>query len=262
MPSIDEPTLPDPASSATLVLVHGSNHGGWCWQRLTPLLEAAGHRVYTPTLTGLAERADELTREVGLSTHVADVAELIEAKDLEQVTLVGHSYAGAVVNGAAEVVADRIAQIVYLDAFLPRDGESVLDTEPPESREAFLKIAREQGDGWRLPPQQGFLDRWGLTDPADRSWVWEQLTDMPLLASTEPLSAPTAAARRLPRTFIDLVAPKNAGTVTATTRAREEGLEMLQIATGHDAMVTEPARLAELLEAIVAAKPHGAVGSD
>ena len=134
-----------------------------------------------------------------------------------------------------------------MDAFLPRDGESVLDTEPPQSREAFLTIARDQGDGWRLPPQQSFLDRWGLTDPADRKWVWENLTDMPLRASTEPLSAPRAVARSLPRTFIDLTAPKNAGTVPATERAREEGCEMLAIATGHDAMVTEPAELVELL---------------
>ncbi len=234
-------------SDSTFVLVHGSNHGGWCWERVIPLLEAAGHSVYAPTLTGLAERADELTQQVGLATHVADIIELFEREDLREVTLVGHSYAGAVITGVAEAVAERISRLIYLDAFLPRDGESVLDTEPPQSREAFLAIARDQGDGWRLPPQQSFLDRWGLTDPADRKWVWENLTDMPLLASTEPLSAPRDAARSLPRTFIDLTAPKNPGTVLASKRAREEGFKMLAIATGHDVMVTKPAKLAELL---------------
>ncbi|KLR60485.1 putative hydrolase or acyltransferase of alpha/beta superfamily [Actinobacteria bacterium IMCC26207] len=243
---MDHPAL-GASPGSTFVLVHGSNHGGWCWERVTPLLEAAGHSVYTPTLTGLAERADELTQRVGLATHVADITELFEREDLREVTLVGHSYAGAVITGAAEAVAERISRLIYLDAFLPRDGESVLDIEPPQSREAFLSIARDQGDGWRLPPQQSFLDRWGLTDPADRKWVWENLTDMPLLASTEPLSALRDAARSLPGTFIDLTAPKNAGTVPATERALEEGLKMLAIATGHDAMVTEPARLAELL---------------
>ena len=242
--------LRGPADGATFVLVHGSNHGGWCWGRVKPLLEAARHSVYAPTLTGLAERADELTPKVGLSTHVSDITELIEGEDLHGVTLVGHSYAGAVITGAAEIVGDRIGRLVYLDAFLPRDRESVLDTEPPESREAFLQIAREQGDGWRLPPQKSFLVRWGLTEPADREWVWANLTDMPLLASTEPLSAPTNAARSLPRTFIDLTAPKNAGTVLASERAREEGIEMLEIATGHDAMVSAPAQLAELLDEI------------
>ena len=166
--------------------------------------------------------------------------------------MVGHSYAGAVITGAAEFVGDRLSSLAYLDAFLPRDGESLMDLEPQESREAFLKIAREQGDGWRLPPQESFLDRWGLIDPADRKWVWENLTDMPIRASIEPLSAPTGSARKLPRTFIDLTSPKNPGTVTATERAREEGLEILEIATGHDAMVSAPAALAELLFRVIA----------
>ena len=249
-----DPQLADSAGEVTFVLVHGSNHGGWCWERVMPLLEAAGHSVYAPTLTGLAERAGELTEQVGLSTHVSDIAELIKGDDLRGVTLVGHSYAGAVIIGAAELVGDRIARLVYLDAFLPRDRESVLDTEPRQSREAFLEIAREQGDGWRLPPQKSFLDRWGLTDPADREWVWENLTDMPLLASTEPLSAPNNSARSLPSTFIDLTEPKHAGTVAATKRAREEGIEIREIATGHDAMVTEPVLLAQLLCEIVRSK--------
>ena len=133
-----------------------------------PLLEAAEHSVHAPTLTGLAERAGELTPEVGLSTHVDDVAGLLEAEDLRDVTLVGHSYAGAVITGVADRCPGRIARLVYLDAFLPGDGESVMDLEPPESRQAFFDVAREQGDGWKIPPQEAFLDRWGLTDPNDR----------------------------------------------------------------------------------------------
>ena len=215
-----------------------------------PLLEAAGHRVFAPTLTGLAERAAELTPQVGLSTHVEDVAGLLEAEGLRDVTLVGHSYAGAVITGVADRCPGRIAQLVYLDAFLPRHGESVMDMEPPDSRQAFLEIAREQGGGWKIPPQQAFLDRWGLTDPGDREWVWARLTAQPLLTCTEPLDAPDAAAGQLPRAFIDLTTPKNRALDPSTGRAREEGLEMLEIATGHDAMVTEPQRLAGMLAGI------------
>ena len=217
-----------------------------------PLLEAAGHVVYAPSLPGMAERAAELTPEVGLSTHVDDVVSLFDDEGLEGVILVGHSYAGAVITGVAELRPERIARLVYLDAFMPDDGESVMDMEPPESREAFLRVVREQGDGWRVVAQEEYLERWGVTDPADRDWVWPRLTDQPFLSCAEAVSAPNHVARRLPRTFIDLTSPKNAGLVPSTERARAEGVEMLEIETGHDAMVTEPERLAELLEEIVA----------
>ncbi len=235
-----------------IVLVHGSNHGGWCWQRVAPLLGAAGHVVLTPTLTGLGDRADQLTPAVGLSTHIADVVDLLEQQDLSDVLLVGHSYSGAVISGVAERCAGRIARMVYLDAFVLRDGEALLDIEPPASRQAFLEIAREQGDGWRLPAQKDWLDRWGLTDPDDRRWVWEQLTDMPLLASTEPAALAADAARSLPRSFLRLSDPQNPGLLPSIERARDEGCEMLEIKTGHDAMVSAPAELAELLEQLAA----------
>ncbi|MFM9127407.1 MAG: alpha/beta fold hydrolase [Solirubrobacterales bacterium] len=234
----------------TLVLIHGSNHGGWCWERVVPLLEGAGHEVFAPSLPGMAERAGELTPEAGLSTHVDDVVELLDGEDLQDVTLVGHSYAGAVITGVAELRPERIARLVYLDAFTPGDGESVMDMEPPASREAFERVVREQGDGWRVVAQEEYLERWGLTDPDDREWVWARLTDQPFLSCTEKVSAPGNVARQLPRTFIALTRPRNAGLAPSTERARSEGFEMLEIATGHDAMVTEPARLAEMLSEI------------
>lgn len=234
----------------TIVLVHGSNHGGWCWERVVPLLESAGYEVRTPTLKGLAERADELTPEVGLPDHVDDIVGLLEGEDLQSVVLVGHSAGGSVLPGVADRCEDRLKELVYLDAFVIDEGESLMDVEPPDSREAFMAIAREQGDGWRIPPQKQALERWGLDDPADREWVWERLTDMPLKVSTDPVEAPLGAVNRLPRTFIDLTDPKNPGVIPSTERARAEGMEMREIATGHDAMVTAPAELAGLLDEI------------
>ena len=217
---------------------------------MVPLLEAAGNTVYAPSLPGMAERADELTPAVGLTSHVDDVVELLDSEDLQDVTLVGHSYAGAVITGVAELRPERIARLVYLDAFTPDDGESVMDMEPEASREAFEQVVREQGDGWRVVAQEEYLERWGVTDPDDRAWVWPRLTDQPYLSCTEKVSAPNHVARELPRTFIDLTSPKNAGLLPSTERARSQGVEMLEIATGHDAMVTEPELLAQMLEEI------------
>src|SRR5262245_30634428 len=115
---------------ATYVLVHGGGHGGWCWQRLSPLLRAAGHEVYAPTLTGLGERAHLLTPDVDLDTHITDVTAVLEYEDLDDVILVGHSYGCMVITGVADRALDRVGQLVYLDGSRPHDGESLRDLAP------------------------------------------------------------------------------------------------------------------------------------
>ena len=121
------------ASSAhkpPFVLVHGAWHGGWSWRKLRPLLEAAGHAVFTPTLTGLGERRHLCSRDIGLATHIQDVANLIEFEELSNVILVGHSYAGMVITGVGSAAGSRVGRLVYLDAFLPDDGKSLNDYVP------------------------------------------------------------------------------------------------------------------------------------
>src|SRR5262245_14863398 len=127
---------------ATFVLVHGAWHGGWCWQRVSPLLRARGHEVFAPTLTGLGERSHLLTREIGLETHVADVVNAIRWEDLTDVVLCGHSYGGMVISGAADRMADRVRSLVYLDAFVPADGQSIFDFMTAERAEGFRDGAR------------------------------------------------------------------------------------------------------------------------
>src|ERR1700692_3113703 len=115
---------------AQFVLVHGEWCGGWCVQNVIPLLESAGHEVYAPTLTGLAERASELSPEIGLETHIQDIVGLLQENKLHGVTLVGHSYGGMVITGVVDAVPELIAHLVYFDTFVPRDGESMVGVVP------------------------------------------------------------------------------------------------------------------------------------
>src|ERR1700676_13173 len=157
------------ASMATFVLVHGAWHGGWCWQKVIPFLEAAGHEVYAPTLTGLAERASELSPDVGLDTHIQDVVGLLEEKNLNGVILVGHSYGGMVITDVVDQVPEHIAHLIYLDTFVPRDGDSMANISIIVT---WILKARTRGDGWRVDSKGDY----GVTTEPDRSWVLSKVT--------------------------------------------------------------------------------------
>src|SRR5687768_18076653 len=118
---------------ATFVLVHGAFVGGWCWRWVAPYLRGAGHDVYCPTLTGSGERVHLASPRVDLATHVEDVVNVLHYEDLRGVVLVGHSYGGMVITGAAERVSERLARLVYLDAFVPQDGQALADLLPPDA---------------------------------------------------------------------------------------------------------------------------------
>jgi pimeloyl-ACP methyl ester carboxylesterase len=157
---------------ATYVLVHGGGHGGWCYDRVAPLLRAAGHDVLTPTLSGLGERADLLGPDVDLDRHIDDVVEVLRADDLRDVILVGHSYGGMVVTGIADQAADRIGRLVYLDAANPTNNQSLVDVSGP-----IIEAVRPSGkvvDGVELVllPAPGAGAFYGVTDPADLAW-WD-----------------------------------------------------------------------------------------
>ena len=136
---------------ATYVLVHGAWHGGWCWNRVAPLLRDKGHDVYTPTLTGLGERVHLATPEVDLSTHVTDVVNVIEFEDLRNVVLMGHSYGGQVITGVAGAIPERIGQLVYLDASLPNDGESLSQLARASATAGSLRYRNRPSAASALP---------------------------------------------------------------------------------------------------------------
>jgi pimeloyl-ACP methyl ester carboxylesterase len=138
-------------SKMTYVLIHPAWFGGWCWKKLSPLLRAQGHEVFAPTLTGLGERAHLARPEVGLEIHVRDITNVIEYEDLHNVILVGNSSGGMVITGVADHMPERIARLVFLDAFVPMDGQSMLDVIPPDRRPALEAFVQKEGSGWLLP---------------------------------------------------------------------------------------------------------------
>jgi len=228
---------------SVFVLVHGAWHGGWAWQRVAPLLRAAGHEVHSPTLTGVSDRAHLLSPQVGLTTHVQDVVALIEAQDLRDVVLVGHSYAGQVVTGVAERVPERLARRVHLDAFVGDDGEAAIDLLPATTAGHYREAVAGPGFGWLIPVRS--LSILGIEEQSDIDWLTPRLTPHPWLAYTEPLTL-TGKADQVPGAFIECTAWMRVFTPHAE-RAAARGWPVHKIATGHEAMVTAPGELAGLL---------------
>jgi pimeloyl-ACP methyl ester carboxylesterase len=233
---------------ATFVLVHGSMHGGWCWRRVTPLLRAGGHEVYTPTLTGLGERIHLAHPTIDLTTHIQDVLGVLEYEDLHHVVLVGHSYGAMVITGVADRVPERIAHLVYLDGGMPADGQAVLDFFSPDARAARHARVEAQGEGWRLPPPTD-LAVWGITAADDAAWVRARVAPQPFKTFTQPLRLTNPAGFSGPKTLIACVAaPPARWRAEMIERVRAEpGWRYWELATGHDAMITAPRDLADLL---------------
>ncbi|RKE23452.1 alpha/beta fold hydrolase [Streptomyces sp. TLI_171] len=244
----------------TFVLVHGAWHSGRVWDRVTPLLARAGHRVLTPSLTGHGERQHLLGPHVGLDTHIADVVALLRDEDLTDVVLVGHSYAGMVVSGVTDQVPERIAALVHLDAMVPADGESVLDVLPATRH--LLDLAAATDTPWRIPPMLPAPDGptpaglFGVTDPADTAWLRTLLSDQSALCFRQPVRLANPAAAAVPRTHIHCVG----GAPEAVPRRPVPAVQpngapsrVWELRSGHDCMVIAPDRLAELLLRVTAA---------
>jgi pimeloyl-ACP methyl ester carboxylesterase len=232
---------------ATFVLVHGAWHGSWCWARVRHALADRGHAVFTPTLTGIGERSHLLSRDIDLQVHVEDVANLIRWEQLDEVILCGHSYGGCVISGVAEALPDRIAALVYLDAFLLENGECLHDLLPDEHRELQVSLANEHGQGWQVPPIPGEVFN---VNPIDRDWVDRQCTMQPLATFQQRIRL-TGAASRVPRNH-HIFASGWEGTPFGPSheRAKARGWTTSEIASGHDVMLDAPEALASELLAI------------
>jgi pimeloyl-ACP methyl ester carboxylesterase len=224
------------------VLIHGAWHGSWCWVRVRRLLTAAGHRVFTPTLTGVGERSHLLSRVVGLDTHIADVTNLMIWEDLRDIVLVGHSYGGVVVRHAADQMPDRIRSLVYLDAFVPENGKALFDYLPDHGK-ALRDLAVAHGDGWKVPPIPASVF---AVNAADSAWVDRQCTMRPL-ASIETPARISGACDAIANIGYILARGYDGHFGQFYAKAAERGWWREELACGHDVMLDMPNELTTLL---------------
>lgn len=235
-----------------IVLVHGAWHGGWCWEPVRPLLAAGGLRVFTPTLTGLGARAHLTSPVPSLDTHIEDVVRTIETEELDDVVLVGHSYAGMVVTGAADRLKSRIRRLVYLDAAVPADGQDFASAIPgitaeviEARRAAFRQLSP---DGVWLPPVPAAVV--GITDPVQAAWLQRRMTPHPLRTWLDPVRFSKGGHAGIPKTYVLATNPSSVQMgypVHAEVAKRGGEWTYREIACGHDMMVAKPEETARLL---------------
>jgi len=234
--------------SHTFVLVHGAWHGGWCWRRVADRLRGGGHAVFTPTLTGLGERAHLLRAGIGLTTHIADVVNAMKWERLTGVVLCGHSYGGFIISGVAEAMAPAIRSIVFLDAFVPRDGEAPQTLTSPAVQEG-VRAALQRGDVG-MPPRSA--EAFGVNQ-ADRAWVDSLCVPQPIATFTDKIALSGAAGRIVGKTYIRAANYANPGFDRALAAARADpSWRTYEVPCGHDVMVDMPDRLTEILLEVAA----------
>jgi pimeloyl-ACP methyl ester carboxylesterase len=233
---------------ATFLVAHGAWSSAWGWKKLRPLMRAAGHELWTPSYTGLGDRAHLAGPAVDLETHVRDVLGVFEMEDLRDVVLIGHSYGGMVATGVADRARERITQLVYLDAFVPQDGQSLFDLQPAQTRARMHDLARSAGDGWRIPPNPMPPD----TPQADVAWALPRRLPQPIKAFEQKLRV--SAQTPPPRSYIYCKRhpPDDVFRQFAERAQRESGWRYFELDASHNPHITMPQTLMELLEKIAA----------
>lgn len=252
-------THPTRASTATFVLVHGAWHGGWCWRFVSERLVARGHRVFAPTLTGQGERRHLLGAATSLDVAIADIENLIDAEELDDVVLVGHSYGGLVASGVADRKRDALRALVFLDSLLVENGQSAFDVLPRAVVDERLASVAASGQTLGIPVPDGLGGTGIPEDHPLAPWVRRRLTPHPLATYRTPLSLHHPVGNGLPCTYVHCANPSYDTLAPVRDRVRQKpgwGWETLD--SGHDAMVLDPDLLVALLERLAAAAPDRA----
>ncbi|HMJ43606.1 MAG TPA: alpha/beta fold hydrolase [Pseudolabrys sp.] len=232
---------------ATFLVCHGAWSAGWAWKKMHPLMAAAGHRLVTPTYTGLGERAHLANPSIDLETHIQDILNVIKYEDLRDIVLVGHSYGGMVATGVADRARDRVTGLIYIDAFVPDDGQSLLDLN--ETARPRMQELAKSGDGWRVPPNPTPPD----TPPADVEWLTERRVHMPIKCFEMKLKM-HGGALTLPRSYIyaTRITPADTFGPFAVGAKADPAWRYHEIDASHSPNVTAPDALMTLLQRIAA----------
>jgi pimeloyl-ACP methyl ester carboxylesterase len=227
----------------TFVLVHGSSAGGWCYRRVADLLEKGGHKVYAPTLTGLGERSHLMSGLITLDTHITDVVNVIRWESLDNFVLVGHSYGGWIISGVAEQAEKKISSIIFLDAFMPENGQRVLDTNSPRSR-AEIEEALHKAEISRPAPPASV---WKVNEK-DQPWVNEKFTAQPVGVAFTPIRL-TGARDRVPKkTYVRAKGYDNPNFEKYYAKVKSDrSWRTYEMPCGHEVMIDMPERTAEIL---------------
>jgi pimeloyl-ACP methyl ester carboxylesterase len=237
---------------ANFVLVHGAWHGGWCWQRVTLGLQQQGHRVHAVTLTGLGERAHLLAPSITLDTHIDDVISAIEVEELSDVILAVHSYAGMIGTAVADRLGKHLKHLVYVDAVIPKPGESWSSTQSAATQQQRLSAA-QASTRFSFPPPDPEV--FGLHD-ADHAWVKRRQTPHPGNTYQAPLDFDVKRVAAIPRTFVNCTQPALATIEPSRLRVKDAKFwdgawlpnsKIVELKTGHDPMISEPAALTKIL---------------
>jgi pimeloyl-ACP methyl ester carboxylesterase len=233
---------------ATILIAHGAWQGSWAWGRMRPRLQARGHTLWCVSYTGLGDRAHLANPGIDLETHIKDVVAVLETEDLREVVLVGHSYGGMVATGVADRAANRISQLVYLDAYVPRNGQSMIDLSVPGRVKQWRESAAAEGGGWAIPPGPMPPD----TAPEDVAWATPRRRMHPLKTFEQPIQL-CGSAQAIPRTYIYCTRPRpiDAFRQFLEQSRREPGWRSFEIDASHNPHITAPAALAELLDGVV-----------
>jgi pimeloyl-ACP methyl ester carboxylesterase len=246
MGMVDRANAQAQANAKTFVLVHGAWHGGWCWRRVADLLQQQGHKVFTPTMTGLGERSHLLSDKVNLATHVTDIVNVIKWEGLSDIVLVGHSYAGVVISGVAEQVPDAIGSIVFLDAFVPESGDSLAAKASQPVREAIAALVEKNEKA--MKPVSAAVFR---VNEKDRAWVNAMCTPHPLGTLTDKVIITGARERIAKKAYIRAKGYPSVPFDGAQERLKADATwRVYELPCGHDAMVDMPDQLTDILLAV------------